>query len=58
MIHPTTMRTGKAFAGIVLHAAIAAMFASPALAFELPEVNPDLEMRWDNTFRYNLGGRV
>jgi len=38
--------------------ALAALFASPALAFEIPEINPDLEMRWDNTFRYNLGGRA
>jgi hypothetical protein len=42
----------------VLGAALAALFAGPALAFEIPEVTPDLEMRWDNTFRYNLGGRA
>ena len=27
-------------------------------AFEIDIGNPDIEMRWDNTFRYNLGGRV
>ncbi len=39
-------------------AALAALFAAPALAFEIDTGNPDLELRWDNTFRYNLGGRV
>ena len=38
--------------------ALAALFAAPALAFEIDVGNPDIEMRWDNTFRYNLGGRV
>src|SRR5262245_9263888 len=38
--------------------ALATMFAGSAAAFEIPEINPDLEMRWDNTFRYNLGGRA
>ena len=42
----------------VLAASLAALFAGPVGAFELPEVHPDLEMRWDNTFRYNLGGRA
>src|SRR5215813_7011489 len=42
----------------LLAAALAALFASPAIAFEIPEINPDLEMRWDNTFRYNIGGRL
>jgi hypothetical protein len=41
-----------------LGAAVAALFATPAAAFELPQINPDLEMRWDNTFRYNIGGRA
>ena len=39
-------------------AAIATLFAAPALAFEIDAGNPDIEMRWDNTFRYNIGGRV
>ena len=38
--------------------ALAAAFAGPALAFEIPEVHPDVEMRWDNTFRYYIGGRA
>ena len=40
--------------------ALAAVFATPlsAVAFEIDVGNPDIEMRWDNTFRYNLGSRV
>ena len=40
--------------------AIAALFARvPAVqAFEIDTGNPDLEMRWDNTVRYNLGVRA
>ena len=38
--------------------ALAALFSAPALAFEIDVGNPDIEMRWDNTFRYNLGSRV
>ena len=41
-----------------LAATLAALFAGSVYAFEIPEINPDLEMRWDNTFRYNLGGRA
>ena len=29
-----------------------------APAFEIDTGNPDLVMRWDNTFRYNLGMRA
>jgi hypothetical protein len=58
MNQSTTMRGGNTFRRVALGAAVAALFASPAFAFEVPEVNPDLEMRWDNTFRYNLGGRT
>ena len=43
---------------LAVSAALAAVFAGPALAFEIDVGNPDIEMRWDNTFRYNLGGRV
>ena len=32
--------------------------AGAVQAFEIDTGNPDIEMRWDNTFRYNLGGRV
>ena len=39
--------------------AAATLFAgSGAQAFEIDTGNPDLAMRWDNTFRYNLGVRV
>ena len=39
-------------------AIVAALFAAPALAIRDRSRNPDLEMRWDNTFRYNLGARA
>jgi len=38
--------------------ALAALFCAPSLAFEIDVGNPDIEMRWDNTLRYNLGSRV
>ena len=34
------------------------MLAGTAEAFDIPTGNPDLALRWDNTFRYNLGVRV
>ena len=43
------------------HAVVAAFTATlsgGALAFEFDTGNPDLSIRWDNTFRYNLGMRV
>ena len=43
---------------IALALASALGLSGPACAFEIPDVHPDLEMRWDNTFRYNLGGRA
>ena len=39
-------------------AAALASFAGGACAFEIDTGNPDISMRWDNTFRYNLGMRV
>jgi hypothetical protein len=39
-------------------AAALASFAGGAYAFEIDTGNPDIAMRWDNTFRYNLGMRV
>ena len=39
-------------------AATLASFAGGACAFEIDTGNPDISMRWDNTFRYNLGMRV
>ena len=41
-----------------LAVAIALAAAGNAQAFEIETNNPDLAMRWDNTFRYNLGFRV
>ena len=41
-----------------LCAAIAAMLAGPAAAFEIDTGNPDVVLRWDNTLRYNLGVRT
>jgi len=40
--------------------AIASMLAAAgtANAFEISTGNPDIAMRWDNTFRYNLGLRT
>ena len=38
--------------------AIGAMLAGSAHAFEIETGNPDISMRWDNTFRYNLGVRA
>ena len=40
--------------------AVASLFAAAgaAQAFEIDTGNEDLAMRWDNTFRYNLGVRA
>ena len=40
--------------------AIAALFAASGAvqAFDIDTGNPDFQMRWDNTLRYNLGARV
>ena len=40
--------------------AVAAILApaGAAHAFEIATGNPDIEVRWDNTIRYNLGSRV
>jgi hypothetical protein len=32
--------------------------AAPAAAFDIPTGQGDLTLRWDNTFRYNLGARM
>ncbi|HEX4233358.1 MAG TPA: DUF1302 domain-containing protein [Caldimonas sp.] len=39
-------------------AAICALLAGTAHAFEIKSDNPDVSMRWDNTIRANLGMRV
>jgi hypothetical protein len=54
----TSERTTRLFRRAAVSAALAGLFASPALAFEVDVGNPDLDVRWDNTFRYNLGMRV
>lgn len=59
---PLTVRfaspTPRTLRQSLLCAALGAVFAAPAMAFEIPEVHPDLVMRWDNTIRYNLGVRT
>jgi hypothetical protein len=42
----------------VAAAAICALLAGTAHAFEIKSDNPDVSMRWDNTIRANLGMRV
>ena len=37
---------------------VLALAAAPAQAMEFDTGNPDLEVRWDNTVRYNLGTRT
>ena len=54
----TTKNPRRMLRRAVLGAAIAAAFAGPACAFEIDVGNPDVEMRWDNTVRYNLGMRA
>ena len=42
-----------------LAAALFALWAAPAAhAFEIDVGNPDIQLRWDNTIRYNLATRV
>ena len=50
--------TPRAMRRTATAAVVAALFCAPALAFEIDVGNPDIEMRWDNTLRYNLGGRA
>jgi len=53
-------RGHTAFRLAAISAAVMSAFAIPnaAFAFEIDVGNPDLAMRWDNTFRYNLGMRT
>lgn len=37
---------------------VAAFVATGAHAFEIDTGNPDVEIRWDNTLKYNLGARL
>src|SRR5690554_936110 len=50
-------RTGSS-AGYAAVALVLALFASSAFAFRFDTGNPDLEIRWDNTLRYNAGIRA
>jgi len=52
------MNSFRQFSRRLLPVLVSALFAAPALAFEIDVGNPDIEMRWDNTFRYNLGARA
>ena len=61
MNHPTTSTARRAgfrrrAASLAVASALAA--AGAAQAFEINTGNDDLAMRWDNTFRYNLGVRA
>jgi hypothetical protein len=42
----------------LIAASAVAVWGGEAAAFEFDTGNPDLSIRWDNTFRYNLGVRV
>jgi len=55
----TKARWNAAFPRRSAALAIASMLAAAgtANAFEISTGNPDIAMRWDNTFRYNLGFR-
>jgi hypothetical protein len=56
---PGPMRRGNAHTRhIVAVAALAALSLGSANALEFDTGNPDLNVRWDNTFRYNLATRV
>lgn len=53
-------RTSNRWRRRALSAALAAMgaIAGSVAAFEIDTGNPDVEVRWDNTVRYNLGVRA
>jgi hypothetical protein len=51
-------KPGVRFRRAAVSAALAMLFATPVFAFEIDVGNPDVEMRWDNTVRYNLGMRA
>ena len=61
MQNPTNPSSGGiAFRRRAASLAVASLFAAAgaAQAFEIDTGNEDLAMRWDNTFRYNLGVRA
>jgi len=45
-------------AAMLLGVATAGLWSASAVAFQIETSNPDLEVRWDNTVRYNVGWRV
>lgn len=53
--HPSRPRPAR---GAVASAALAALAATPALAFEIDTGHPDLKLRWDNTVRYSAMARL
>jgi len=57
---PTTTDRSRAFLCRATALAIAALLgaANAAEAFDIDTGNPDIQMRWDNTVRYNLGVRT
>jgi len=59
-IHPTPRRKTAPRLTPLAAAALGACLlgAGPAQAFEIDTGNPDVALRWDNTFRYNLGQRT
>lgn len=56
-IQPTRDRSG-AHSGIILAGILAAIATSTACAVEIDAGNADFKVRWDNTFKYNLGYRL
>lgn len=52
--------SSKSFRRAILPASIVALMAlsGSANAFKVESDNPDLDIRWDNTFRYNAGWRM
>jgi len=55
-----TIGAGSLFRRRAASLAVASMLAASgaAHAFDIDTGNPDIQMRWDNTFRYNLGIRA
>lgn len=47
-------RASMSLAGAV----VVAMLSNDAAAFKFETENPDIELRWDNTLRYNIGWRM
>lgn len=43
---------------MLLGLAVAGMWGNNAVAFQFETENPDLEVRWDNQVRYNIGRRM